>query len=620
MSLFGENLEPTSDSLAFKNIDTEKHTYKLVKEPSKIQNLIDELNKHKTVCFDTETSGIDKQTAVIVGASFSFKKGEAYYVPLGPQFEKAKEELEVFRPFFENKEITKVAHNLKYDTGILSRYGITVEGPCFDTMIAHYLLEPELRHGMDVLAENLLGYQPVSIETLIGKKGKNQKSMLDLKPEEISDYACEDADITLQLYNELEKKIDNPDIKKLLEEIEIPLNHVLMEMEGEGIKMDEQALLNFSEELGESILKLDEEIHELAGVDFNIDSPKQLGEVLFDHLKIDEKAKKTKTGQYKTDEGTLSKLEGKHEIIPLILEYRQQRKLKNTYVDSLPKLINEKTGRIHTTYMQTVAATGRLSSNNPNLQNIPIRSEKGKEIRRAFIPKDDSYKILAADYSQIELRIIAALSGDKGMIEAFVSGHDIHAATAAKVFDVALEEVTREQRSKAKMVNFGIIYGISAFGLSQRLNIKRTEAKEIIESYFDKYPGIKEYMDKSIELARENGYVETILKRRRYLKDIHSANATVRGFAERNAINAPIQGSAADIIKIAMINVQKEMKAKNLKSKMLLQVHDELVFDMHISEEKELVDLVQREMESAIKLDVPMKVEYGIADNWLEAH
>ena len=601
----------------YKTIENTEHSYSLISSIEDTKKTVLLLRKEKMVCFDTETSSLDTLHTQLLGIAFSFKAHTGYYICMR---EHTQEKLELLRPFFSDKSIIKIAHNIKFDAEVLYQNQIEITGISFDTMIAHYLLEPDLRHSMDYLAEIYLHYKPVSIETLIGKKGRNQKSMADLPSEEIYEYACEDADITFQLYQKLKKEIGVPYLMNLFYNMEMPLAFVLMRMETEGIKLDIDALHIFSKELEKDLLTLSTKIKELTGKDFNVDSPKQLGEILFDVLEIDSKAKKTKTDQYKTDEQTLLKLVGKHEIIPLILEYRKLKKLKSTYVDALPALVNKETHRIHTTYMQTVTATGRLSSNNPNLQNIPIRSEKGKEIRRAFIARNEEYQILAADYSQIELRIIAGLSEDEGMMEAFHKGLDIHSATASKVFNISLDEVTREMRSKAKMVNFGIIYGISAFGLAQRLNIKRKEAKEIIDSYFEKYPKIKEYMDKSIDFAREHGYVETIKKRRRYLKDINSANAVVRGFAERNAINAPIQGSAADIIKLAMIKIDKELSRQNLKTKMLLQVHDELIFDLYKPETETVTQLVKNNMENAIKFNVPLSVEIGIADNWLDAH
>jgi len=607
-------------SSEFKTLDAENNNYKLIDDAKKLEKLLTVLSKEKAVCFDTETTGLDVMTAKLLGISLSSKQGEGYYIAMPAEINKRNEFRKLLRTFFENEAIEKIAHNIKYDLAILLNEKIEVKGPLFDTMIAHYLLEPDQGHGMDVLAEVYLKYAPVSIETLIGKKGKNQKNMADLEPADIKDYACEDADVTFQLYEKFKTQIDKTYLEELFYNVEMPLVRVLMQMEREGITLDSDALNLFSEDLNTQLIDIKKQILGFADVEFNVDSPKQLGEVLFDTLKIDEKAKTTKTGQYKTDEATLSKLEGKHEIIALILEYRQMKKLKSTYVDALPKLVNKKTGKIHTTYMQTVAATGRLSSNNPNLQNIPIRSTRGKEIRKAFIPRGKDFLLLAADYSQIELRIIAALSKDQGMIDAFNNGIDIHSATAAKVFDVPLEDVTREMRSKSKMVNFGIIYGISAFGLSQRLSIPRKEAKEIIDNYFEKYNRIKEFMDESIQFAREHEYVETILKRRRKLPKINGANGMERGFAERNAINAPIQGSAADVIKVAMINIQKKLNTENYQSKMLLQVHDELVFDAHKDEVDKLTDMVKEEMEQAVKLVVPLEVETGIADNWLEAH
>ena len=621
MDLFAS--APTDEEPALSNLKTiedVKPDYKLVDTAEGRAAICQILNESTCFCFDTETTGLDQQTAELVGLCFSTKKGEGYYVPVPSDYEAAKAIVHEFSAPFLNENIEKVAQNIKYDLTILKRYQLEVKGPLFDTMIAHYLFQPDMKHGMDILSETYLNYKPIPIETLIGKKGKNQLSMADLEPEKVKDYAAEDADITLQLKELFESKLKEGNIENLFRDMEIPLTKVLTKMEMEGINLDTKVLTSFSEELHVSLIELKDSIITLAGIEFNIDSPKQLGEVLFDHMKIDVKAKKTKTGQYQTNEDTLSKMVGKHEIIQHILDYRSLKKLKSTYVDTLPELVNANTGRIHTSYMQTVAATGRLSSNNPNLQNIPIRTEKGREIRKAFIPRDDEHILLAADYSQIELRIIAALSKDKGMIEAFNSGTDIHAVTAANVFEVELEDVTREQRSRAKMVNFGIIYGISAFGLSQRLNIPRKEAKTIIDNYFEKYSRVKAYMDESIEFARENGYVRTIKERKRHLKDINSANAIVRGFAERNAINAPIQGSAADIIKIAMINIDKAMEEQGYRSKMILQVHDELVFDVFKPELDRLKQLVKHEMENAVKLEVPLTVEMDVGNNWLDAH
>jgi len=621
MGLFDQVEENVEEVVSeFKTINDIEHKYTLINTSEEFSKYIGSLIEEDYVCFDTETSSLDKHTCDLLGVALSSKPHEAVYVSIPENKEEAIQFIQPLQQLFDEDKVQKIAHNIKFDAAVLSRYCINVKGNLFDTMIAHYLIEPEQKHSMDFLAETILHYKPVPIEELIGKKGKNQKSMKDLQPEEVVEYAGEDADITLQLHHKVNPKMDESPYKELFYAIEMPLSKVLLKMELEGIRLDVDSLNEFSEELEKMIAVVKEKIITCAGVEFNLDSPKQLGDVLFNQMKLDEKAKKTKTGQYKTDEETLSKLASKHEIVDQILNYRQWKKLKSTYVDALPELVNPLTGRIHTTYLQTVAATGRLSSNNPNLQNIPIRTDLGKEIRKSFIPRDENHILLAADYSQIELRIIAALSNDKSMIEDFKAGHDIHTATAAKVFDVSLEEVTREMRSKAKMVNFGIIYGISAFGLSQRLGIKRTEAKEIIDTYFEKYPAIKKYMDASVTIARAKGYVETIKGRRRYLKDINSNNATVRGFAERNAINAPIQGSAADIIKIAMIDIQKEMESRSLKSKMLLQVHDELVFDCHISEKNELEELVKHKMENAVSLSVPLTVESGFGNNWLEAH
>lgn len=624
LDLFGTQsmIEPQepSPTAAYKTIVTERPSYHLITSPEERKELIEILFTQKVICFDTETTGLDALHADIVGISFSYKVREAFYVPLPQDFDTAKKILQEFNVIFQNNAIEKVAHNIKYDLKVLLRYGICVAPPTFDTMVAHYLINPEARQNMDFLAQHYLNYQAISIEALIGKKGKSQGSMKDLRPEEICDYACEDADITLQLKNIFEIEINKPHLKDLFYEMEMPLVSVLMEMEQEGIAIDATPLVEYSKELDEALIDLDEKIKTFAGTDFNIDSPKQMGEILFERLKISAKAKKTKTGQYATSEDILEKHKHDHPIIPLILEYRQLRKLKSTYVDALPTYCDRNDGRIHTNFMQTVTATGRLSSNNPNLQNIPIRSEKGREIRRAFVPRDKDHKLMAVDYSQIELRIIAALSEDTNMIQAFRDGLDIHAATAAKVYGIELAAVTREQRSAAKAVNFGIIYGQSAFGLAQNLKISRTEAKQIIDAYFLQYGTIKTYMDRVISQAREEGYVETIMKRRRYLPDINSANAIVRGYAERNAVNAPIQGSAADIIKMAMIAVQNEMKKAKVKSKMILQVHDELVFDIHHAEEELMQELVRKAMEKAVNLAVPMEVELKLAQNWLDAH
>lgn len=633
MDLFGSSVtqseettiqpQTTSDDLevveAGKNIENVPHTYSLIDAPQKRADLIHQLANQKSFCFDTETTGLNAFEAELVGMSFAYKHHEAFYIPFPENQEETSQILKEFVPLFENETIEKIGQNIKYDINVLNKYGIHVKGKLFDTMIAHFLLEPDMRHSMDFLAEAYLGYKPVSIETLIGKKGKGQLSMRDVPIEKLVEYAAEDADITLQLKTYLESKLSK-EIREVFEKVETPLISVLAAMEKEGIRLDVEALKIFSKELEILGTTLENDILQLAGTKFNIDSPKQLGDVLFEYLKIIEKPKKTKTGQYATGEDELQKLMGKHDIIPKILEYRSVRKLKSTYVDALPELVSAKTGRIHTSYMQTVASTGRLSSNNPNLQNIPIRTAMGREIRKAFIAKNDDFILLAADYSQIELRIIAALSGDTNMQQAFVNKEDIHAATAAKVFGVALADVDREMRSKAKAVNFGIIYGVSSFGLSQNLNISRGEAKEIIDAYFTQYPKVKQYMDNNIDFAKEHGYVETILHRRRYLKDINSANAIVRGHAERNAINAPIQGSAADVIKIAMINIFNEFEKQQFQSKMLLQVHDELVFDVYKPELETIKSIVKDKMENAVKLSVPLEVEMNSAKNWLEAH
>ena len=602
-------------------LETTKHDYMLMDSDAEINELVKILEGVNSFCFDTETTGIDPLTADIVGMSFSIKPHEAWWVPTPKERSGAIAVIEKFRDIFEDESKQIIAQNLKYDYKIIFRYGIDIKNKVFDTMLAHYLMNPDMKHGMNVLSESYLNYKPVSIETLIGKKGKNQKSLGDLDPAEITDYAAEDADITLQLKNEFEKEIEKNHLKNLFDNVEVPLIKVLAHMEMAGVNIDKQALYEYSEELGSTLVNLEKEVKELAGEDdFNLDSPKQLGVVLFEKLAISKKPKKTKTGQYATSEDVLNKHKNDHPIVEKILDYRQLRKLKSTYVDPLPDLANEETGRIHTNYMQTIAATGRLSSNNPNLQNIPIRSEKGREIRKAFIPRDEEHILLAADYSQVELRIIAALSEDKTMIEAFHEGADFHAATAAKIFGVNIKDVDREMRSKAKAVNFGISYGQGAFGLSQNLNISRGEAKEIIESYFEKFSRLKDYQSENIEFARKNGYVETILGRRRYLKDINSANAVVRGFAERNAINAPIQGSAADVIKIAMINIHDVFQERKFKSKMIMQVHDELVFDAHNSELNEITSIIRDEMQNAVKLSVPLKVDIDTGRTWLEAH
>ncbi len=599
--------------------DTE-HNYFLIDTAEKRKELIVKLSQQKSFCFDTETTGLDVNNSELVGISFSFKPKEAYYVPLPENYNDCQQIVNEFKSVLQNPEIEKIGQNLKFDISILKWYDINVKGKMFDTMLAHYLIQPDLRHNMDFLSETYLNYKPVSIESLIGKKGKNQLSILTVDPEILKDYACEDADITLQLRHVFEPMLKETKTLELFEDIEIPLVPVLSSMEAEGVKLDFNALNKYSVELQKEIQELEKQIYELAGQEFNISSPKQLGEILFEKLLITDKPKLTKTKQYATGEDILQKLINKHPIIQKILDYRSLTKLKSTYVDALPELINPRDGRIHTSYNQAVTATGRLSSNNPNLQNIPIRTERGREIRKAFVPRNNNYVLLSADYSQIELRIIAELSKDKGMIEAFRNGLDIHADTASKVYDAPLDEITKDMRRNAKTVNFGIIYGISAFGLSERLNIPRKEAAEIINQYFMKYPGIKEYMNKTIEFARENGYVETMMGRRRYLRDINSGNAVVRGFAERNAINAPIQGSSADMIKIAMINIFREFEKRNLKSKMILQVHDELVFDTYKNELEIVQQIVEDKMKNAIKMNVPVVVDMNSGKNWLEAH
>ena len=601
-------------------IENTEHNYVLINSEEEAKQVYELLKKEKSICFDTETTGLDANQAELVGMSFAIKPHEAWYVNVPENYHEAQRITNIFKPLFEDEKIEKVGQNLKYDISILKWYDIDVKGKFFDTMLAHYLLQPDLRHGMDYLAETYLNYKPVPIENLIGKKGKNQKSMRDVDLQQLKEYAAEDADITLQLKSVFEPMLKESKVRDLFDKIEVPLVPVLASMEAEGVNLDIETLKTFSKELEGEIEKVEKEIFEITGEEFNIASPKQMGVILFEKLKISNKPKKTKTGQYSTGEEILVKLEKKHPVVSKILEYRSLTKLKSTYVDALPELINPRDRRIHTSYNQAVAATGRLSSNNPNLQNIPIRTERGREIRKAFIPRNNEFTLLAADYSQVELRIIAHLSKDKGMVEAFNNGLDIHTATAAKVFGVGLEEVTSDMRRNAKTVNFGLVYGISAFGLSERINISRREAKEIIDNYFEQYSGVKKYMDNSIQFAREHGYVETIMGRRRYLKDINSGNAIVRGFAERNAINAPIQGSSADMIKIAMIDVFNEMQKLKMQSKMILQVHDELVFDAHLDEVEELKILVEKEMREAISLNVPIVVDMNTGKNWLEAH
>lgn len=615
-----EETDTRSAHTPLDTLHTRPHSYHRVEGKTEVEELVNYLVQQPEICFDTETTSLNPNEAVLVGIAFAYLPGEAYYLPFPENETKAKEVLSWLKPVFSNESILKIGQNIKYDLLVLKNYGVEVKGKLYDTMLAHYLIEPEGKHSMDWLAEQYLSYKPVSITSLIGKKGKNQGNMRDVDIDEVVDYASEDADITLQLKHALDPLVKSQGVEKLFHEVENPLIGVLTAMEFEGVRINTEALAELSVELEKESSEVEKRVFELAGERFNLSSPKQLGEVLFVKMNLDPKAKKTKTGQFATGEEVLSKLAGEHQIAQAILDYRQLVKLKSTYVDALPGLINPKTGRIHTTYNQFVAATGRLSSINPNLQNIPIRSERGREIRKAFVPRDEEHVILAADYSQIELRIMAAFSQDESMIEAFKNGRDVHATTAAKIFQVPLEEVTSDMRRKAKTANFGIIYGISAFGLSQRLNIPRGEAKEIIDAYFKEFPAVKAYMDDSIEKARKQEYVETILGRRRYLRDINSRNATMRGFAERNAINAPIQGSAADMIKVAMIQVHQWMKKENLRSKMILQVHDELVFDAYHAE----VDLLKREipklMANAVDIGVPIVVEVGTGNDWLEAH
>lgn len=625
MDLFGGGasdiaVQETNLPAVVQTIETKDHHYYCMDTKEKRAELIKYLQAQDEFCFDTETTDVDAFDAELVGMSFSYLPGEAYYVPTPPKREEAQAIVDEFKPVFENEKVGKIAQNLKYDISVLKTYGVRVAGPQYDTMLAHYLLEPDQRHGMDTLADQYLNYQPVSIETLIGKKGKKQGNMRDVPVEQVTEYASEDADITLQLKLKLDAELQARGQRKLLDEVEVPLVHVLSDMEMEGINVDVHSLYELSETLQKDIVSTQKEIFDLAGMEFNVGSPKQLGEILFDHLKIDLKPKKTPSGQYATGEDILVKYENEHAIARKILDFRELSKLKSTYVDALPALVNKRTGHIHTSYNQAVAATGRLSSNNPNLQNIPIRTERGREIRKAFIPRNEDFKIFSADYSQIELRIMAAFSEDESMVNAFNNDVDIHSTTASKVFGVKLEDVTSDMRRKSKMVNFGIIYGISAFGLAQRLGIARSEAKEIIDNYFEQFPRVKSYMDECVNKARENEYAETILGRRRYLRDINSRNQTNRGFAERNAINAPIQGSAADMIKVAMINIDKWMKKEKLKSKMLLQVHDELIFDAHKDELEILQENVHKLMVNAIPMKVKIDTGMGVGDNWLEAH
>ena len=620
--LFGffadDNTEEQKNS-SLRRLEDLSYDYQLLDNEDKINDFLRIILTKDIFSLDTETTGTEPMAAELVGMSFSYEENKAFYVPVPPNREEAQKIVNIFKPLFEDEKAIKVGQNIKYDMIVLANYGVTIKGKLFDTMIAHYVLQPELHHGMDYLAEVYLKYDTIKIEKLIGAKGKNQRNMRDLSPTDIYKYACEDADVTLKLKNILEKELETNNVKELFEEIEMPLVPVLAYMERNGVRIDTDALKETSKHFTVRMREIEEEIYQLAGMEFNVSSPKQVGEILFDRLKIVEKAKKTKTGQYVTSEEVLESLKGKHQIVEKILDYRGLKKLLSTYIDSLPELINPKTGRIHTSFNQTVTATGRLSSSNPNLQNIPIRNEDGKEIRKAFIP-DDGCEFFSADYSQIELRIMAHLSGDENMIEAFREEQDIHAATAAKIYKTDISQVTREQRSKAKTANFGIIYGISVFGLAERLNVDRKEAKELIDGYFENYPKVKAYMDESIKVARDKGYIETIFKRKRYLPDINSRNAVVRGYAERNAINAPIQGSAADIIKVAMARIYKRFMEEGLKSKMILQVHDELNFSVLREEKEKVQQIVISEMEAAYKMKVPLLADCGWGKNWLEAH
>ena len=615
--LFSEtyNLESNKDSL-----NDSKSIYQRIESFEELKLLVVKMMKQEIVAFDTETEGLNALETDIVGISFSWQKGIGYYLPIKNNKSAYEKSFEILRPFFESTEIIKVGHNIKFDIQVLHKYNVKVSSPIYDTMVAHYLINPDMRHNLDTLSESYLNYSPISIESLIGKKGKNQISMRDVSIDKITDYASEDADITLQLKSIFDKEIEVNNLSKIFYDIEIPMINVLSEMETEGIKIDTSYLEKLDKEFEEDLEKLKKEIFKKSGEEFNLNSPKQLGEILFDKLKLVSKPKKTKTGQYSTSEEVLSSLANDHKIIEDILEWRSLDKLQNTYVKSLPNEVSSLTNRVHSSFNQTVTTTGRLSSNNPNLQNIPIRTANGQKIRRAFIPRGSDYILMAADYSQIELRVIASMSNEDNMIDAFVNNQDIHTMTASKIYNVDPENVTREQRGNAKTVNFGIIYGVSAFGLSQQTDLNRSESKVMIDNYFLNYPGLKKYMSDQIDFARNNGYVETIMGRRRYLQNINSQNNMLRSSSERNAINAPIQGSAADIIKIAMININSELKKLSLKSKMLLQVHDELVFDVHKSEKDQIKDIVKTTMESAVKLKVPLKIDLEFGKNWLEAH
>ena len=619
-SASNETVEMQAPVTNFKTIHDIEHNYELVDSIEKINALVSVLEKETEYCFDSETTGLDTITAELVGLSFSIKSHHAYYVPIAADKESALKQLEPFRKIFADESKILIGQNIKYDYQILLNYDIEIKNKLFDTMVAHFLIMPDMRHGMDILAQTYLNYSPVSITELIGKKGKEQLNMRDVEINLIKDYAAEDADVTIQLQKKFAPLLKEHDVETLFNDVEVPLIKVLANIEREGINLDVPVLKEFSAQLQIDIANVEKEIQDLAGTKFNVSSPKQVGEILFEYLKITDKAKKTKTGQYATGEEVLSKLEGAHPIVSKILDYRELVKLKSTYVDTLPELVNKKTNRIHTSFNQVVAVTGRLSSDNPNLQNIPIRTERGRQIRKAFIPRDKDHILLSADYSQIELRIVASISGDKNMCEAFQLGKDIHTATASKVFNVAEADVTKEMRYKAKSVNFGIIYGQGAFGLAENLGISRTEAKEIIDNYKKEFSAIDMYMNDSINFARENGYVKTLLGRKRWLRDINSNNATVRSFAERNAINAPIQGSAADMIKVAMINIYNDLKKQNFKTKMLLQVHDELVFDVYKPELEFVKPIIEMHMRNALPLNVPVEVGMGVGENWLAAH
>ena len=616
---FATKNEESSENSNYTSLKDTPHEYKLIDNENEIRNLFDFLMTFEIVSLDTETTSTNAIEAELVGMSFSVEENKAFYVPVSANREEALRIVNIFKPLYENEKILKVGQNIKYDLEVLANYGVTLKGKMFDTMIAHYVLQPELYHNMDYLAEIYLKYKTIHIEELIGPKGKGQKNMRDLNPQDVYEYAAEDADITLKLKNILEKELEKAGVEHLFYDIEMPLMPVLASMEMNGVCLDTVSLKETSEVLTNRLKIIENKIYELSGETFNIASPKQVGEILFDKLKIVEKAKKTKTGQYVTNEEVLQGLKHKHEIVGNILEHRGLKKLLGTYVDALPSLINKRTGRIHTSFNQTIASTGRLSSSDPNLQNIPVRGEEGKEIRKAFIPEPGCL-FFSADYSQIELRVMAHLSNDENMIEAFREGYDIHAATAAKIYKEDMNEVSRDQRTKAKRANFGIIYGITIFGLAERLDISRDEAKQLIDGYFETYPKVKEYMETAKETARKNGYVETLFKRRRYLADINSRNATVRGFAERNAINAPIQGTAADIIKVAMINIYNRFNNEGIRSKMILQVHDELNFSVYPDEKEKVEKIVLEEMQGAFSMKVPLVADCGWGKNWLEAH